>query len=145
MPQHLDANGDFLACCTHLQRLRLWRVGGREAKPYGSGSRRLDLPAGLEVRAMQVNCTGSQVGTHLNAQTLKQAAEVSRGPGLLSGAETAGQGVSLHGQGGEGRRGRLSCWRVALPAVQWVEEIALQAQPLQCSQAGRLGHCVHAH
>ena len=61
-PQHLDADGDFLACCTHMQRLRLWRIGGREAKPYGSGSRRLDLPAGLEVRAMQVNCTGSQVG-----------------------------------------------------------------------------------
>ena len=62
-PQHLDADGDFLACCTHMQRLRLWRIGGREAKPYGSGSRRLDLPPGLEVRTMQVNCTGSQVGT----------------------------------------------------------------------------------
>ena len=61
-PQHLDADGDFLACCTHMQRLRLWRIGGREAKPYGSGSRRLDLPAGLEVRVMRVNCTGSQVG-----------------------------------------------------------------------------------
>ena len=37
-------------------------------------------------------------------------------------------GVSLHGQPGEGRGGRLSCWRAALPAMQWGVESARQAQ-----------------
>eukprot|EP00873_Tetraselmis_striata_P011387 jgi/Tetstr1/431651/TSEL_021180.t1 len=67
-PVCLDVSGDYLAVLTSTKTVRLWKLGGREAKPWQGKGRALDLfgePIG-EVESIRCNCNGTKVSMIAN-------------------------------------------------------------------------------
>ncbi len=62
-PVCLDVNGDFLAVLTSNRWVRLWKLGGREAKPWQGKGRAMDVhgePLG-DIESIRCNCNGTKV------------------------------------------------------------------------------------
>ena len=63
-PRVLDINGSIMAVATSTNVVRLFRVGGREAKPYGGAGRQIEAPDGQPlgpIESVRVNCNGTKV------------------------------------------------------------------------------------
>eukprot|EP00192_Tetraselmis_astigmatica_P000931 CAMPEP_0117694304 /NCGR_PEP_ID=MMETSP0804-20121206/27375_1 /TAXON_ID=1074897 /ORGANISM="Tetraselmis astigmatica, Strain CCMP880" /LENGTH=1395 /DNA_ID=CAMNT_0005507981 /DNA_START=130 /DNA_END=4318 /DNA_ORIENTATION=+ len=67
-PVCLDVGGDYLAALTSNKYVRLWKLGGREAKPWQGRGRYLDVhgePLG-EIESIRCNCNGTKVSIIAN-------------------------------------------------------------------------------
>lgn len=60
-PRSMEACQQFLFVFTDANRLCMWSLTGREAKPYGGAGGGVDLPPDLSLVSMRCNCDGSKV------------------------------------------------------------------------------------
>ena len=68
--EHVDVCGEFLAAVTRGGFLKMWRVGGREARPHGPAAGRMVEVGGAScsvVSCVRVNADGSRVAVLANA------------------------------------------------------------------------------
>lgn len=125
-PIHVHVNGNYLAVCTHLGQLKIFRLAGREARPHAGPSSILPQddadfgqtqdqdPPLPSIASIRMNCTGQLVGAVLGT--------ADGGPdGRITVFSTESNSVHTYDFGAEQRIPQIMCWDAQEPKLLAVQ------------------------